>query len=191
MIFKVMQRLVPYYTVITWIVSMLHITQGTALLVGGSTVGTTTILGMMRVRVIDGITIDLSRPVLAVMLITTALLAIGGVSFLQNRSFWLQVMLWMPQQLLIFGAAASAFEAIWVGHYLDGTGAVGSGIIISRSHLIADQGVYIILAIAHIAGFAFWRMATAYAEAVLLRYTTTLEGARGSAEHSSTHPNHH
>jgi hypothetical protein len=141
------------------VVSILHIIQAWAVLT--DSVGTTTIIGLAFDHEGDWVALALGKVGLAITYIVFALLAIVGI--IQCR--WplsAHVLLWFPQQLLMIFAAISATEAVWIGHYLDGTGSIESGIHISRQHLLADQSIYMITATAHFLSFIMWRGATEY-----------------------------
>lgn len=113
-----------------WFAVVLHLIRGISLIYDESA-GNVTSLSILLSYIPYA-------PLAGLVLILTALVAIVQVTYLTHYSILL-----LPQQVVVLLGAGSAIQAIMVGHFSD-------GVIRSRAFIIADQSIYILLAIFYI-----------------------------------------
>ena len=161
-IYTLARYIVPAYTVIIWAVTLVHLVQGIALAVDAHAVSTTTIIHMVR----SGIPI----PALVAWYLVGVVAATIGL-LMMRRGLGFHIAMWFPQQLLAIWGATGSIQAMFLGAYLDGTD-------VATAHIVADQAVYPILAIAHFIGFILWqtlgREYDQYREDIVAQYKAVL-----------------
>lgn len=113
-----------------WFTVVLHLIRGISLIFDESA------------RNVTSLSILLSyipyAPLAGLVLILTALVTIVQLTYLTHHPILL-----LPQQVIVLLGAGSVIQAIMVGHFSD-------GVIRSRAFIIADQSIYILLAIFYI-----------------------------------------
>ncbi len=117
---------------IIWLAMVLHLIQGFLLLLD-KTAGNTTSAHLLLKYVPYA-------PLAGLIMVAAALLAMVELVYFHYIPNTGSVILLLPQQIILIMAAGSAIQAIFLSHFAD-------GVIRSRAFIIADQSVFILLAI--------------------------------------------
>lgn len=119
------------------LVSSLHLLQGVTVLIAPAAVNAT------PVRSIVG---WLGGGNWAAGLVLLAAAGAASWLFVAKKGGWGWA---LPQQVLLLLAASAGMKAAWLGHYADGTE-------IASAHIFADQVVFSVIALTHLASLFQW-----------------------------------
>lgn len=153
----------PGFTIVLWAVSLIHLVQGTMILIDPAAIGVTTVIHIINAGI--------PRVILGIWYLLGMGLAINGIVAPGRHGLGFHIGMWFPQQLLVLWGAMGSIQAMMLGAYLDGT-------VVPTTHIIADQVVYPMLAIAHLGAFILWqtlgREYENYRNSIAKRYETIL-----------------
>lgn len=117
---------------VIWLAMTLHLVQGSLLFFGDGAGNTTSAHLLLKYIPYP--------PVAGVVMAIAAIMALIELVYFHHMPDTRSIVLLLPQQVILVMAAGSAIEAMVNSHFAD-------GVVRSRSFIIADQSVFVLLAI--------------------------------------------